>query len=339
MPNPKLMFGARRLVTEVANVQVGEQALVVTDALTDPSIANALAAALHEVHAVPLILHTDRAKADSHEPPPAVAAAMLEADVVFLAVQVSLTHTHAVRAACARGGRVAALTQWVPEMLVSGGIEADFLGLEPIVLRLAAIWDEGSGVHVTSPSGTDMTLDIRGRLGTPHAKTGIVRPGTFHPIPDIEAPVSPVTGHGVIVCDASIPYLDIGVLDEPVWLTIEEGRVTSIQGGWAAERVRIAWEEMYDPNVYHLAELGVGMNPHCRLTGRMLEDEGVATTCHFGIGTSDTLGGNVKAACHYDFIVHSPTIEVDGIPVMRQGHLLSVEDTFAGGGEFGVTPS
>lgn len=322
MEQPDLSFGAERLVHHVTGVRQGERALVVLDADTDSSIAAALEAALERAGADARVLEVARAKTDSGEPPALVAAAMRDADVVFLAVQVSLTHTEAVKATCANGGRVAALTQWVPEMLQQGGIDADFHAIEPRVMRVATIWDEGSEVRVTSPSGTDITLDIRGRLGTPHAKTGVVRPGTFHPIPDIESPVSPVTGNGVIVCDASIPYLGIGVLEEPVTLRVEDGRVASIDGGWAADRVRRSWEDLDDPNVYHLAELGIGMNPHCRLTGRMLEDEGVATTCHFGIGTSNTLGGDVKAKCHYDFVVQDPTITVDGRVIMRGGELL-----------------
>lgn len=320
MDNP-LLFGARRLVDQVTGVQRGERVLVVTDATTDPSIADAIRAAAVERGADAYVLLAAEAKADSGEPPAVVAAAMRAADVVFTAVRVSLTHTDVVREVCARGGRVAALTQWVPDMLVSGGIEADFQAIEPTVLALAALFDAGETLTVRSAAGTDMTMDIRGRLGTPHAKTGVVRKGTFHPIPDIEAPVSPVTGEGVIVCDASIPYLGIGVLEEPVTLRVRDGKVVSIEGGWAADRVRASWEAFGDPNVYNLAELGVGMNPHCRMRGLMLEDEGVATTCHFGIGTSNTLGGTVKAACHYDFIVHDPTIAIDGRVVMDRGVL------------------
>lgn len=317
-----LMYGARRLVDNVTAVQPDEKALVVLDSDTDEALGDSLLAALKEVGAEAQLLKTERAKTDSGEPPAAVAAAMIEADVVFLAVQVSLTHTEAVKAVCAKGGRVAALTQWIPEMMAGGGIEADFHAIEPRVMRVAEKFDRGSTLRVTSPSGTDMTMDIRGRLGTPHAKTGVVRSGTFHPIPDIEAPVSPVTGNGRIVCDASIPYLGIGVLEEPVTLQVEDGNVVSIEGGWAADRVRESWESLNDANVYNLAELGIGMNPHCRLIGRMLEDEGVDTTCHFGIGTSNTLGGVIKAKCHYDFIVHNPTITVDDQVIMRDGELL-----------------
>ncbi len=61
--------------------------------------------------------------------------------------------------------------------------------------------------------------------------------------------------------------------------------------------------EQKDPNVYNIAEIGVGLNPNCRMCGIMLEDEGVISTCHIGIGTSITLGGTVKAAVHYDLLM------------------------------------
>ncbi len=44
----------------------------------------------------------------------------------------------------------------------------------------------------------------------------------------------------------------------------------------------------------------------------MLEDEGVLSTAHIGIGTSITLGGQTKAAVHYDLLIWHPHIEVDG---------------------------
>ncbi|RDE07701.1 aminopeptidase [Pelagibacterium lacus] len=318
---PLMARGAKKLVDVCANVQPGEYALVVTDMRQDPALAQALASALAVAGANVQIMTTDVAKSDSGAVPAPVAAAMRAADVVFTPVSVSLTHTEAVREACAGGTRVVALTQWSAEMMMGGGIDADFAAIEPRVREMARIWDEGETVAVTTAAGTDLSLDIRGRLGTPHAKTGIVRRGEFHPVPDIESPVSPVTAEGVIICDASIPYLGIGVLDEPVCVNVERGKVTSITGGHAARVVREQWEAFDNPNVYNIAEIGIGMNPHCRLIGLMLEDEGVASTCHIGIGTSITLGGTVTAPCHYDFIMHDPTISVDGRVVMDAGVL------------------
>lgn len=311
--------GAAKLVNVCAAVQPGEDVLIVTDAAQDFEMSKALASAVVAAGGNPIITLMSRVKNDSGEPSPAVAAAMKAVPVVFTPVSVSITHTHAVKDACAAGTRIVALTQWLPQMMMGGGIDADFAAIEPQVMKMARIWDEGSQVRVTTAAGTDLTLDIRGRLGTPHAKTGIVRPGNFHPVPDIESPVSPVTAEGRIVCDASVPYLGIGIPDQPITLEVRGGNVVSIAGGRDAEKVRASWETMNDPNVYNVAEIGIGMNPHCRLIGSMLEDEGVASTCHIGVGTSITLGGTVKAACHYDFIMHNPTITVDDRTVMRAG--------------------
>lgn len=43
-------------------------------------------------------------------------------------------------------------------------------------------------------------------------------------------------------------------------------------------------EAKNDPNVYNIAEMGVGFNPQCRFMGFMLEDEGVFGSAHIGIG-------------------------------------------------------
>ena len=74
-----------------------------------------------------------------------------------------------------------------------------------------------------------------------------------------------------------------------------------------------------DPNVYNVAEMGIGLNPQCRFCGFMLEDEGVLGSVHIGIGTSITLGGAVRAACHYDLIMTGATVAADGKTLLRDG--------------------
>jgi leucyl aminopeptidase (aminopeptidase T) len=165
-------------------------------------------------------------------------------------------------------------------------------------------------------------MSVSGRRG--NALTCIVdKPGTFSPVPNIEANVSPIegSGNGVIVVDASIPYIYIGLLKEPIKVAVEKGRIREIQGGYQAEMLKEDLEAKNDPNVYNLAELGVGLNPKSRMTGIMLDDEGVMGSAHVGIGTNITLGGVVKAAVHYDLVLWKPTIELDGMIVMENGEI------------------
>jgi leucyl aminopeptidase (aminopeptidase T) len=55
--------------------------------------------------------------------------------------------------------------------------------------------------------------------------------------------------------------------------------------------------------------------------GFMLEDEGVYGSLHIGIGTNITLGGTIKAACHYDLIMRGATVIADGKVVLWDGQL------------------
>jgi len=69
------------------------------------------------------------------------------------------------------------------------------------------------------------------------------------------------------------------------------------------------------------------MNPGARLTGNMLDDEGIVGTIHIGIGTSLTLGGDVVAPMHYDLIMFEPTIIVDGVVIQRNKDLVCFTET------------
>jgi leucyl aminopeptidase (aminopeptidase T) len=214
------------------------------------------------------------------------------------------------------------MTAFTPDMLVSGGIEADFRAQAPICRRLAKVFEIAKCVQLTALGGTDLYLDASGRRG--NALTGLVEPGQFSTIPTIEANFSPVEGsaQGVIVADASIPYLGIGVLEEPVRATVRDGYVTAIEGGAQADVLRQNLAAQGDPHVYNVAELGVGLNPKARLCGLMLEDEGVLGVVHVGIGTNITLGGTVRAKTHYDLLIHGATLTVDGKVVLRDGALV-----------------
>lgn len=155
----------------------------------------------------------------------------------------------------------------------------------------------------------------------------MVEKGEFSPVPTVEANVSPLEGtaNGVIVANASIPYVGIGLLEEPVVCHVKDGFITSIQGGRQAQMLRDDLEAKEDPGVYNIAELGVGLNPACRFCGFMLEDEGVHGSVHIGIGTNITLGGTLKAACHYDLIMTRPTVTADKITVLKDGEVILKE--------------
>jgi leucyl aminopeptidase (aminopeptidase T) len=306
-----MMKGARTLLDVCVVMKPGETVLIVSD-MEKASIARVIASAAVERGAeTVLTIMQPRARA-GQEPPKAIAEAMKHADVVLLPVSYSVTHTHAVKNAAAAGARIIALTEFTEEMMISGGLEADFSVLKPICQRVAARFAAGSRARITTPAGTDLSMDITGRPG--NALYCIVEPGQFSPVPNVEANVSPREGTatGRIVVDASIPYLGIGLIEQPILVEVKDGFIAKIEGGRQAEVLRRDLESHGDRSSFNIAELGVGLNPKCRMIGIMLEDEGVQGSAHIGIGTNITLGGTVKAPCHYDLLVWMPRIEVDG---------------------------
>ena len=313
--------GARTIVEVCAGVQPGEKVLIVTEP-KQMKIAESVGAAVNAAGGeLAVAVITPRA-ADSQEPPSMVAAAMKESDVFISAVYTSITHTKAVKNAVSNGSRGVMLTQFDEEMLVNSGVNADFPAAAPVCHAVADILENAKEIVLTTSHGTNLTMSATGRKS--NAMTCMVKPGQFAPVPTVEANVSPLEGtaNGTIVADASIPYLGIGILDKPVTVTVKDGMITAIEGGKEAKILSDDLASKNDPNVYNIAEIGVGLNPECKFNGSMLEDEGVFGSVHIGIGSSLTLGGNVVASCHYDLIMTGVTLVVDGQTVIRDGEVL-----------------
>ena len=130
---------------------------------------------------------------------------------------------------------------------------------------------------------------------------------------------------GTFVADASIPYLDIGLLPEPVIFKIREGKVVSTTGGPAAATLTRIWKAQQDPAVYNITQVAVGLNPKIKKPLGTLGcnyDEGAYGTAHIGIGTSSNLGGRVKASTHFDAVMYQPTIQADETVILKNGRLL-----------------
>lgn len=314
-----MLRGARKLVTTCANLQPGEEVVIVTD-FAGHVVAEAVAAAALEITDNVNIVVMPPRTIDGQEPTKTVAAAMQSADVIFTPVRQSITHTYATRNAIGNGARGIMLSQFNPSMLVKGGIEADFEAIRPLCFKVGELLANTDRLHLTTPAGTDLRLSLKGRPSNPHC--GIVRkPGDFTTVPNIETSSSPVEGsaEGVIVVDASIPYYGVGLVKEPIRFDVADGRVTKISGGYQADFLDRLLAKQGDPAVYNIAQVSFGLNPECPMEGVMLHDEGVYGTAHIGIGTSVLLGGEVKTLTHFDSLMWKPTLKLDDKIVLQDG--------------------
>jgi len=313
--------GARKILKDCVSLKEGEKLLIVTDPPLK-KIAQILAHVAHEFGIEPIIEIIPPRERDGQEPPSSVAKVMKNSDVIICPVSISITHTNAVKEAVAMGTRILVMTAFTKDLMIRGGIEADFKAQKPICEKLAQLFSEAEIVHLKNPAGTDLMLNVKGQRG--NALTCIVEPGQFSTFPTIEANISPIVGtsEGLIVADASVPYLGIGLLKEPISFKVNKGFITEIKGGYQAEILKRELGAKEDPTVYNIAELGVGLNPKCKMTGVMLDDEGVLGSAHIGIGSNITLGGNLKASIHYDLVLWHPTIKLDGSLIIKKGKIL-----------------
>jgi leucyl aminopeptidase (aminopeptidase T) len=252
------------------------------------------------------------------EPPATIAAAMRSADVVLAPTVQSLSHTAARKAASEAGARIATLPGVTEEMLARV-MSADMAELRRRGHAIAAILDAGSEAHLTCPNGSDLRMGLEGRNAIPDAGE-LTERAAFGNLPCGEGFVSPDDRAcaGTLVVDGTIA--GVGIPDEPVRLTVEEGRLVDASGEEGARLVELLTADSEDGRT--IAELGVGTNEKAKLTGNVLEDEKLLGTVHVAFGASEAIGGRIQVPVHLDCVVMKPTLTVDGTDVVRDGELV-----------------
>jgi len=314
--------GAKILIDTCLNIKPNENVLVVTDTnMTD--IAELLASVASEREAAVTMTTMVPLPAPGMEPPRPVAAAMKDADAIMMLTTFTLTPSVARLKAQQAGARILSLGAYNYDVLLSEALKADFMAQKPLVEDVAHRLTKSEKARIVSAIGTDIEL----RLGTreAHALSNICHEsGTLGSPPDIEAYIAPIedAAEGIVVIDGAICLSEFGLVREPIRLNIEEGRVVGIEGGDEAKRFEETLESLDDPNMYRIAELGIGLNPKAKLIGDPLIDEGVLGTAHIALGLNFTYGGTIRdAKTHIDCVFRNPTLELDGKLLLEDGEL------------------
>ena len=311
---PDLSQAVATVVRRCLGVRSGEGVLVISDPVTR-SIGEALREQSREVGADAVLAMMDERETDGSEPPRSLAAALSACDVFIAPTSRSLSHTTARKRASDAGVRGATMPGASAEML--GRVMAvDFDRMATRSRAVARLLDQGTAAHITCPRGTDTRLDVSGRPGI--RDDGDLRaPGAFGNLPCGEGFIAPLSGEGQIVVASLAP---LGISDEPARLTVRDGRIVEAQGGLGPEYLRRL--RAHGELGTNLAELGVGTNDRARLTGHVLEDEKILGTVHVAFGASAGIGGTVSVPIHLDAVVLDASLEVDGTPVLEEGHFV-----------------
>jgi hypothetical protein len=211
-----------------------------------------------------------------------------------------------------RGGRGLYLGL-VDAELLAGELSRPAPNLEEPAERLLAQVRKADTIRLRNPAGTDLTMGVAGRPWLTDAKP--LGPGDYGNFPGGEIFCAPLedSADGTLAADLTVPYTVEGLVDEPVRLRFEKGRVTAIEGGRAADLLRELVEGAGE-GADVIAELGIGLNPTVKPRGHVMLDEKAAGTAHVAIGNNTgSYGGTNHSTIHVDCILSAPQIEVDGL--------------------------
>ncbi|MFA8343274.1 MAG: aminopeptidase [Rhodothermaceae bacterium] len=305
-------------IKDCMGAKKNEKILVITDEFKKDIANNLYKNALKLGHEA-ILLEMKSREMDGEEPPKTVAEMMKLFDVVLVPTEKSMTHTDARRNASAAGVRVATFPG-INEDIMIKGLNADYTKIAALTLKLKRLMEKTKEVRVTSPSGTDITMDITGRKAIP-SKGLFHKKGESGNLPTGETFTAPIEGksNGVFVVDGSMA--GIGVVNTPIRIEVEKGYATNITGGPEARKLNKILKQ-YDQKARNIAEFGIGTNHNAKLTGELLLDEKVLGTIHIALGDNKSMGGKVNVPIHLDGMVKKPTVYFDGKKIMQTGKLL-----------------
>ncbi|WP_228551157.1 aminopeptidase [Sporosarcina cascadiensis] len=252
-----------------------------------------------------LFVMEDRTKS-GEEPSVEAARHMLKYDMVFCLTKHSLTHTVARKQANAKGISVITMPGISEDMFLNGAMRADYSRVEQETIEMTEKLNTFQQVTLYTGSNHKLIIPIGDRQGI--ASTGVFKEkGMSGNLPSGEAYVAPLEGQaeGTIEINGSIA--GIGLVQEPVVLTIKKGCLTEATGTDGEKLLSLLGQE----SGRLLCELGIGTNHAARLTGKILEDEKAYQTAHIAFGSNHTFGGMIKSTVHIDCVTKQPRIEWD----------------------------
>ena len=186
-------------------------------------------------------------------------------------------------------------------------------------LALKKILDSAKEIRIKTDAGTDLTFNVEGMISAINVGNYQEQgSGGNMPAGEVYIPPKGYYGvNGILVVDGSMKTAEGTILlDEPVKLYIEEGRVVKLEGKDAhlLEKTFQKYEDRakYPYRVRHIGELGIGINPGAISIGSTIMDEKVLGTAHVGIGSNYWFGGDIRTVFHGDQIFKSPIISIDG---------------------------
>ena len=289
------------------------------------NIKTALMAGLNAAGAEPLLLTMTTRRLANQEVPELIAKAMKDADAIIPVTSISMVHTNAMKGALEAKKRLLGMILMTEDLILRTWPKTveELSDLKNRTQKLAQMIDATKKARITSPQGTDLTLEVGKHKSI--WNYGVVEElGKLEFLPGGQTATCPNEGtaNGQYVLDVSTGFPNYRLVRNPITVIVKNGKAVEIKGGQDAEAFRNYFESFNDSGVFHIAELGTGTNPKCIFTGNALEDERKAGSVRVALGTDVMLGGSHKTKTHVDGMMGQITLDLDGQVPIKDGKFL-----------------
>ncbi len=330
----ELGMAADRLVKNCLNLKENETFLITADTQSNERVVNATARKAFEVGAKPMVLWLPSPlgvgkDADPMLPVDALTALLNETDVWVEFNNQWLLYSTPFERSMEENDRLRylCLVGLNEEMMVRtiGRVKRE--SLEAFMMKVSELTRQAEDVKVTTPAGThlefknDPNHPVDCDAGDASSPGMHFLAGQIAWSPDLE------TIDGKLVFDGSVDP-PIGLLEDPIEIKVEKGRVVEIDGGREAVEFKDWLNSFEHPNMKRLAHISYGFNPGARLSGNILEDERVWGCTEWGLGYLSSHNAppeGIDAPSHTDGICLNSTVWLDDIKLLDKGSIVHPE--------------
>lgn len=310
------------LVRDLLRLKKGETVIIYGDPGSDASVVRATADAVEARGGVPLEVWYRIKGPPGTEPPKPLAEALKRADVLVEFARTYLITTRAFQRAMDAGARHLCLTAMDADMMVRCIGNVSLPALKAFGVTLQKMTAKAKEIHVTSPTGTDLTFQIGRRPIILDTGECVVPGRDCYLGGQISWAALENTIEGSLVLDGTVwPPDPLAPLREPIHLELSKGRIVSFGGGESAKILREWIGHFRDRKMSNVAHFCFGFNPGAGIAGKILEDErafGVFVT-GFGSQMASFLGGFTLAKSHVDGVTKKPSVFFDGEVIEEEG--------------------
>jgi len=328
----ELAKAAKILCEDLFKLKPGETFVITADTESDDRVVEATAKAAFACDAKPMVIRTasplvSGTAGEGMLPWESITAALIKADAWVMFNNKSLLYSSVTKNAMKENKKL----RWMDligmnvDMMIRNIGRVDYPTLKEFMNLVTQKTSSAKHMRITTPAGTGVEFDnVPGRkvnleLGYAHTPGTYMMAGQIGWAPNLESI------NGIIVFDGSVHPL--GLLKEPIRLTIKNGEIVNIDGGKEAIEYN-NWLKSFDhPQMFKIAHVCYGFNPGAKLTGDVLEDERIWGATEWGIGhVGDILiPGGIFGPSHSDGICLNSSVWLDDVQIIDKGQILDSE--------------